>query len=233
MALIRITVGPVSEQGMDVLRWSVQNFKALYPECDVCVCFNQIGSGSLSKLNVPLVKQEDYIHSLPYPPLDDYQVAWKIYPPRLRPDEHEVIVDNDILVFKRIKELDDFLKSDSVLLYQGLNEGRCGQYQDLVPSGIRINSGIFGMPPGFDPEFESIIRPWNNYYDEQGLVAAALLRHPRYQILPLTKVPIVQVGWSIKDFLRNEQICGIHFAGVNIQYHPKFDWFQKQRLCLM
>jgi hypothetical protein len=231
MPLIRITVGPVKQQGINILRWSIPKLKEIYPECDLCICHNQWTDTSiLERLGIELVRQEDYLDSLPYPP-PEHSVAWKLFPPRLRPDDYEIVVDNDILFFRRISEIDTFLKSDMVLLYQGLNDNRGGQYQDQIPTGIRVNSGIFGMPPKFEPKFEEKIKPWKGYYDEQGLVAASLLRNDPYLMVPLTAVPLIQPGWDIQCFLRSEQLCGLHFCGINKGHHVQFAWFEKCLEC--
>jgi hypothetical protein len=220
-ALIRFTLGNTTQLGRDILGVSVERIREIYPECDICVCHNQIDPLLLAGLSVPLVDQSLHLDSIPFAPEQGYHVHWKLYPPRLRPGSHEIFIDNDIVITERIAEIDNFLRSESdVLLYQGLH-GLHGTFHSSIPAGVRINSGIFGLAPDYD--FRDQLRKtmkkydfkeWLDPFDEQGLVAATLFRTPHH-IVPLTAIPVVERRWSISHHRRNRSIKGYHFVHSN------------------
>ena len=97
---------------------------------------------------------------------------------------------------EEIEQINEFLNSNTTLLLE--DKGRTyGRFEKHVPPGFKINSGIYGMPPGFD--LEPFIKfysgdQWeknalyehdkNETFDEQGIIALALLSHKRYIIIP-------------------------------------------------
>jgi hypothetical protein len=85
-----------------------------------------------------------------------------------------------------------------------------------VPNGYCINSGIFGLPPGFDLQKYIVFfgdqwehNVWHSSYtwDEQGLVAFALLDYPRCCIIPHSTITNCEVEFR--------PAAGMHFVGLN------------------
>jgi len=142
-------------------------------------------------------------------------------------------MDNDIVIYKKVHEIDAFLGSDSTLLYQGIH-GLHGIYVFEVPDGIRINSGIFGLPPGFDfaARIEEMVMPWKDKFDEQGMVASILLQYERYHVIPLTVVPIIEPYFPIEPHYRNAGCKGFHFVDANREDHPQFRKYQVYSISL-
>jgi hypothetical protein len=236
--LARWIIGPTNERGFSCLLHSIRLFKQLYPELDLMVCHNQIGRDRLlllEKLGVELFEQSssEVLHGAI--PLAGYNVHWKLYPPRLRLNAHEIIIDNDLVIYKRIPELDLFLTQDSTLLCQGLR-GLHGSFAPYVPKGLQINSGLFGMPPGFD--FHEFSKPfidkkitWNNRFDEQGLVAATLLRYPSKIIISMITIPVLEPGFDIAA-ITTEFCCGYHFVSLNYgQSHAAWEHYRRRIRC--
>lgn len=219
--LARWTIGPTLNDGFACLAKSVRQFANIYPEFDLLIAHNQLTNDKIKvieSLGVETCDQMHFVSSLDPMPVNGYNVHWKLYPPRFRTNAHEIVIDNDIIIRKRIREIDLFLESDSVLLYQGLN-GQHGIYEDLVPTGMRVNSGIYGMPAGYDflKEIHRVVgtvRNWNGKFDEQGLVAATLSAYHTHYIIPLTTLPIVESHFDLKA-LTNPLCCGHHFVGIN------------------
>lgn len=221
--LIRWTIGPTNPEGFEILEHSVELMRTVYPEFDLMICYNQIKNyqiEKLKKMNVDLYDSSNDSESLSIHSERGYNVHQKLYPPRLRPDSHEIILDNDVIFFNRIREIDCFLNDNKVLVCQGLNR-LLGRYDEIIPAGIRVNSGIFGLPPYFDfsQELEKKIslfeeKQWTNRFDEQGLVAATLIDQKQYYIIPLTSVVLVEPKWDYK-IMTNKLACGYHFVGAN------------------
>jgi len=230
--LMRWSIGPVRPEGFAVLRSSVKSARKLFPEFDFAICYNQITDAQieqLKRLEVTLVNGNLHTGDFIFPPKLGYNVYWKLYPPRLRIAAPEIFLDNDLIFTKRPQEIDLFLAGNSTLLYQGLNADLHGCFTAAIPEGMRINSGLFGMPAGFDLKQRAAdiaqeykITSWNGGFDEQGLVAATLLRHPRYYIVPLTVIPIIEPTWSIEKFT-TPLCCGYHFVKVNYQKHETWN----------
>ncbi len=223
--LLRWTIGEVHACGYRTLRDSVKRLRDLY-DFDFVICHNGQNTAQLEfleSLGVELHAQDGY-QSL------EKQTFMKLTPFRLRPDGHEIFLDNDVVLYDCPSEIDQFLASDSTLVYEGLY-GLHGAY--TLPKGIHVNSGIFGLPPGFDME-ASIKANWlplpaPSKFDEQGLVGKCLVDHSSYIILPQCRVPILESHFDYKAHRRNKSACGFHFVGANREENLNFMKFMGEK----
>lgn len=223
--LFRWTIGESTPDGREALRLSVASFLRFY-DADVVICHN----ADPEPLGPPagrLYDQRQKWDGVPAPA----GVAWKLYPPRLAPGRHEVSIDNDVILADRVPQLDEFLKADCTLLLEG-DSRTYGRFHRHVPPGYQVNSGVYGMPPGFDLDrFVKVYggESWeknalgehdkSETFDEQGLVAFALLSHPRHVIIPSTSITNCEH--------RLVPGRGYHFIGLNRRaYHGPFRQFK-------
>lgn len=222
--LLRWTVGPVSPLGFEILAHSVHCFKAINNDFDLMICHNQLNNSQLDflkTLDVDLYCQDDYQHKFVFPPKS---CGWKLYPPRLRPDAHEIIMDNDLVLFTD-QFLRDFVTGDSFLITEALAR-RLGAFAKYVPAEIKMNTGLIGLPPGFD--FESEIsaiqiksgqKQFESFFDEQGLVTAIISKY-KYTLIALDKI------WVCADQFRKTPF-GAHFVKANRGYVEQWNAYRK------
>ena len=106
--------------------------------------------------------------------------AWKLVPPRLNINTHEIVIDNDLVLFKRSKYIENFLNGDHIIF----SKAAIRSYGDLdrYVGNFLINTGLLGFPPKFD--FEKFLAQkiryilkvnkskikHNIHFNEQGLV---------------------------------------------------------------
>lgn len=171
---MRWTVGPARSKFDDaILRRSISGLKALYGDSvDLALCVNGREGSEFDCFGAEMVEQSP-VDGLPEP----HGVAWKLYPPRLRPDSHELFIDHDVVLVDRLPQIEVFLSEDDAFLYSESppDSRNYGRFEGLVKEGFRLNSGLFGVPPGFRFDF-SLVGGWEDYFDEQGFVAASLCR---------------------------------------------------------
>lgn len=219
----RWTLGPSNPAGIECLHRSIECFQRLY-KAEIIVCYN--GNVPDRLQGVRLYDQSPHLGDRVTP----LGVAWKLYPGRLNPSSHELFIDNDLILTDRLPEINQFLVSNTTLLLEGESRNY-GRFDRHVPREFKINSGLFGVPPGFDldrqiafyttkwernagPGFEA-----SATFDEQGLVAAILLSHPKYLIVSGTDVRNCE--WSF------EKAKGYHFVGLNRRFfHHPFQEFK-------
>jgi hypothetical protein len=211
-ALVRWTIGPVKPHGFDCLKRAVSRFAELYPSIRRVVCHNGLTSIELEELDVLRPFTEFFNQD----GFSGVGVAWKLYPARLNVSVHELFIDNDVFLEKRVSQIDDFLAgADSVLLLEG-DSRNYGRFDAHVPPNFCINSGVFGVPPGFDLQghLDCVGDNWeencsgpSKTWDEQGFVAYALLSHHRRLIIPATTITNCEVEYLPAP--------GMHFVGLN------------------
>ncbi len=127
--LARWTIGKVSKTGHEILKESIISFKKIYPEFDYTVCYNEIELEDLETLeNVSYFQQTHDCCNIQVKPFSIN--AWKLFPPRLRINSHEIFLDNDIVIHKRIPQIDKFLQSNKPLCY-GCNDMRINKHRRL------------------------------------------------------------------------------------------------------
>jgi hypothetical protein len=218
--LIRWTIGNVCQDGIDILKYSINSIKKNYPNFERVVCFNNINKEKLTHLNAELFQQY-HTDDIEYCPKNE---LWKLYPPRLDKEAHEIVIDNDLIIFSRIKEIDFFVKNNYTLMLRG--RGRAfGRYDHKVPQPHAINGGLYGMPPYFDFAAkikecckDDKIRAWFDRSDDQGVIAYALFSQNHIIIEPHT----ILNYFPEYDYALPQQIRGVHLIRSNIG--KRKDW---------
>ena len=229
----RWTIGETTKDGYECLAMSIESFLTFY-DAKIVLCHNCLKNNLapiVAQLPVSLHNQSQYLDDSIVP----RGVSWKLYPPRLAPDQHEIQIDNDIVFESRVEEIDRFFDNDCTLLLQGLSRNY-GKFEKHVPPGFFINSGIFGMPPGFKLHkyIDFLIhQQWeenavgehtaNVTFDEQGLVAFALLNYRKYVIIPNASVTNCE-----RQLIKGN---GLHFVGLNKnEFHAPFRLYKSQKV---
>ncbi len=238
---VRWTVGDVSSRGWEALRLSVHCAARLFGgRARLAVCVNTVPlaearaqtesqTGPLPVEWVPVTREDVPAELAPH--LDPEMaegVGWKLVPPRLFPELHELSLDNDCLLWGMPAALGEFLgRTDATLLAEDVE--RClGQFDDAPVSGA-VNSGIRGLPPGFSllPPMQAVLagRPLvlRSELDEQGLQAAALYRAGPCLRVRTEEVTICSPFWPRQPGLGS---CGAHFVGLNSKHIP-WDYYDE------
>jgi hypothetical protein len=212
----------MSSEGGKCLIHSIKEWTNTYKETfDKVVCFNgecpEEFLSELASMDVKCVDQTDYADSLSYSPYDTF---WKFCPPRMRLNAHEIIVDNDLVIYKKLPDIEDFLNSNHVMV-SAAHKHFYGQFDDILESGINVNTGLIGLPPCFDIErklnmvfnlypFLSL----NNHCDDQGAFLCAT--KGRLKIIPMDHIYVCNPQANFAPYKLG--IYGTHFAGLNQEF---------------
>jgi hypothetical protein len=224
---IRWTIGDVNRRGFHALQLSMWGAWRLFGR-QACyrVYVNTIGLAEARAWTGPVPDQvEWHAAGLELPGwlasrLDGglaEGVAWKFAPLRAFPDDHELAVDNDVVLWSRPIALDDWLDGAADFLLAE-DVSRCfGAFDDLCPRRA-VNSGIRGLPPGFDlaGELRRLMEARSarllREADEQGLQVAALAAAGPVAIVALDDVTICS---PFPPHLPHLGRSGAHFVGLN------------------
>lgn len=236
--LARWTIGPVTQIGFDILSESLYSFAKIYPEFTKVVCCNNIDLNKINHIreicNIEL-QQEKFAPCKLLKPSTNLEEAtgcgWKLVPPRLNLKGLELFIDNDIIIRKRLPQIDEWLaRADCGLIAEGLSRKRMyGVFDSFVPPNIHANAGLFGLPPGFD--FGKQIADYANFlngglggYNEQGLTVATIVNMPKYIMVPLNKLHISEDHADFPEEIPD----AIHFVGANRkEWHKGWSHYKK------
>jgi hypothetical protein len=212
-SLFRWTIGDnSSKEGIECLSHSISLIKKKYGDsCDYFVCHSGNNVNNLNLKGVNFIDQRSFTNSISIKP---FGTSWKLYPPRIRIDSHEIFLDNDLIVYGSLPIIDSFFKSDDVFFCTEGLKRRYGKYDSLIASHQKLNTGLFGLPPNFDfgQKIESKLSGnWEGHFDEQGLVASILLEY-NVKVIPISDIYI-----ACKDAAEHLSFgrAGIHFVGLN------------------
>lgn len=233
--LIRWTFGMVKKPGEEVFQMAHKRFRALYPEFDCVICYNNLRNPEqldmLRRTGIDLYEQKSSDLDYPLMSVDSPEgwkgsmpgLGWKLCPPRLRPESHELWVDNDLLIRERLPEIDVWLKSRKTIISKGhrYKSAYYGEFAASIPNKKNCCAGLFGLPPNFD--FGSQItkrcqqvlngKPLG-YFDEQGLVTAIVTSENHI---------IVESVEIIKRLPQKPFPKAMHFITTN-RFHTHDDW---------
>jgi hypothetical protein len=249
--LFRFTVGPCLQQGLDILAESFKRttraFGADY--WDWVVCYNGLNKTALEFLQK--AAEGLPIQFIPQSwatcPIDDHcqtpqrkdgtfewngnrcgGTLWKVCPPRLRMETHEIVMDNDVVVLKKFSQVDEWLRYDDRALVLEEPIRFYGRYDCLfAPEGPFLNSGFMGFPPGYDFG-QAINQTWARYgkyenlsqADEQGLLTYSLSQEPNIRIQKEQMVEVLKNDYRTK--LTGREFA-IHFTQANrIPHHHQW-----------
>lgn len=225
--IVRWTVGDVSDQGLACLRLSVRKFIEIYgrEHFRYFVCHNGISEKKLDWLNgaIELLDQEKFTDTLPIPPSG---VSWKLYPPRIDLDAREVFIDNDLVLYKKI---DLERMSNGCFISEAIRRVY-GSFDTKIQSFVNMNSGFFGLSPGFDfqSELSRTINEFNidwrsSYFEEQGAVAYILHKKPHW-IAMMNEITVVNPDQFERGCLKSK--FGAHFIGLNSGRHEHWKFWR-------
>jgi len=227
---VRWTIGDVSSRGFDALALSIEGLTNLLPEAQFVVGVNSISVeeakrrvGAIADRVDWFLANEDIQHVLrPYTGENRAEgVAWKFVPIRLFPNLYELSLDNDVVLWDLPSSLTGWLASGDTCLIAEDVRPAFGQFAHLCGAEPR-NSGIRGLPPGFDLE-RQLLRVLDQHpavmcseLDEQGLQVAAVTQGP-HDVVRLEDVSICS---PFPPHWRQLGRCGAHFVGLNTRSLP-------------
>jgi hypothetical protein len=226
---LRWTIGDVSARGFAALRLSILGARQAFgAHARLAVCVNTIDIATARARIGPIPegvlwhRSDERIPSFLRNHLDAglaEGVAWKFAPMRLFPDDWEIALDNDCIIWTMPDAVRAWLTgaTRTCLLAEDVTPA-FGQFATLCGPEPR-NSGIRGLPPGFDLEaaLAEMLRAHPiqlvSELDEQGLQVAALSRQCPPAVVPVSDVAICSpFPPHVPDLGR----CGAHFVGLNV-----------------
>jgi hypothetical protein len=212
--IIRWTIGNVSKEGMDCLKLSCRRITTFYgKEFDYFICYNQIDKDKIkwsNKYNIELIDQQEHKNSLDLEPIN--HPCWKLYPPRLNINSYEIFIDNDVVLHKKI-DLYYYITNNHFFISEAFKKNY-GTMQSKINKKPYLNSGFFGITPGFNfqEEINLTIKQfnlqWLNSHFEEQAVVAHILNKNNCEVVGLEKI------YVCCDDIKRAQF-GFHFAGLN------------------
>jgi len=222
--IARWTIGSTLTTGIRILEESVRLFDSLY-KLKKYICYNNIKLSKiqhLSKYGVKFVNQ----HLHPAPIYESVNETWKYRPARLNIDSHEIFIDNDLVITSKIPKIDQFLQTNRSLMLKGRRR-YYGKYDHLIDKNLKINTGIFGLPPYFDLEkemkeickFDSINKWVQNrekgLFDDQGIITACL---QKLNPIIINENEIFNYDCNFEE-KPDDAVVGFHFINANRTTH--------------
>lgn len=144
-------------------------------------------------------------------------VAWKFLPLRAFPDDHELALDNDVVLWDAPKAVLDWLYGRAAFVLAEDVRPCFGRFAPVC--GERpLNSGIRGLPPGFSLD-DALARVLAEHpglltseLDEQGLQCAAVLASGSTAVVRSDEVTICS---PFPPHVAHLGTAGAHFVGLN------------------
>lgn len=239
--VIRWTFGetkarPLSPQALDMLETSIKFAKLIFKNARFVVCYNNLSPDTLEKLKKIVIETEikaiDVTGFLPrhLARTDVKNSWWKYVIPRLDNDAYEIIMDNDVILWRAPPTLKRAIRENALVALTDAAGQYYGDFHDLViridPS-LRLNAGLLGMPPGFKVDFELIkmVKLKDFFHSEQGFTALnfALYEGIKY-LIPLEEVVQLNIIRVPPDKLVSRYYGG-HFSGCS---YAHFDFWEKE-----
>jgi hypothetical protein len=222
----------VSDNGFEALRLSIWGAQRLFEDrARYAVCVNTRPISEVRRMVGRLPDRVEWIdatHQIPswlQPYLDSglaEGVAWKFAPLQLFRDDYELSIDNDCILWRIPEAVHAWLGDTEASALLAEDVRPCfGKFAALW-GGAPRNSGIRGLPPGFDLEAALLsvleLQPalLGSELDEQGLQVAALHRSFKLHVVPVSDVAIAS---PFPPHLPQLGRCGAHFCGLNGKHY--------------
>ena len=233
---LRWTVGDVSREGFDALNLSLRGaWKIFQDDASYAVCVNTVSVAHARELVGDLPADVEW-HAVTFAELPEFLkpymdqqmsegVGWKFVPLQMFPDRFELALDNDCILWEMPAAIRRWLNNyqDNQTCVFAEDVKTCfGKFAGLCGPEPR-NSGIRGLPPGFDFERSLKIVLQENpvkltsELDEQGLQCAAVSLKTQPFTVTVKEVTICSPFAPHMNYLGT---CGAHFVGLNARQLP-------------
>lgn len=217
----------MSAQGIECLVHSIEQWVRLFGDVfDRIVCFNGELPDELLGLNVEFIDQSKHLDSLPCTPCDTF---WKFFPPRIRRESHELILDNDVVIYKS-NLIERFLRSEELMVSQS-HKHFYGRFHSVLEPGILVNTGFIGLPPGYDlqQKLSMVLKLYPFLYltdhcDDQGAFICACRK--QLKLVPMEELYVCNPRTDFAAYRLGT--CGTHFAGLNLGSSQYWEQYKLQ-----
>jgi hypothetical protein len=232
---VRWTIGDVSLSGFEALQASIWGaYRVFGPSASYAVCVNSVPLATAQRragtvpaevvwravdTEVPGFLRERFDAAMAE------GVGWKFAPLQLFPDRFELALDNDCILWEVPNAIRLWLDGDDPDLCVVAEDVRpCfGIFAPFCGPAPR-NSGIRGLPPGFDLRgalssmLDRVPGILSSELDEQGLQIAAVSQGKPPLVVSVDEISICS---PFPPHLPNLGRCGAHFVGLNAK---RFSW---------
>ncbi len=228
---IRWTIGDVSDYGFAALRlsvWGIWQLLGNGPNYVVCVNTIPLPLAQERTGDLPrAVTWRDVSAEFPillrryFDECKAEGVGWKFAPLRLNPACMELALDNDCIIWQLPDAVRRWVETPGSFLFAEDVQACFGQFSEICGTAPR-NSGIRGLPPGFDlgnAMIEVLSKKQiklSSELDEQGLQTAVIMRYHPF-VVSTNEVSICS---PFPPHLPNLGCCGAHFVGLNAKSLP-------------
>jgi hypothetical protein len=236
--VVRWTVGDVSIDGFESLRLSAWGARQIFgSSARYVICVNSVPLEQARSLTGRVPSEVEWldVSQRLSPAMVRHMdggmvegVGWKFAPMRLDPDRWELHLDNDCILWRAPAAIDHWLNDNTRCLLAEDVATMLGQFQAACGPAPR-NSGIRGLPPGFDFEraCSSILSETGislrSELDEQGLVTLACSKMAQPHVVSTGDVTICG---PFPPHVRQLGRCGAHFVGLNAK---RLNWSHEGR----
>lgn len=215
---IRWNIGDVHNDGISCLNLATRSSRKLSNRFNRVAVANTINF----KSDIPVINSEwlEKFNIIP----NRTKMLWKWCSPRLNIHSHEIIFDNDVVMFNHHEAIEAAISSDAPTIGRGWRH-LYGSVSSYVSAEYPICAGIVILPPGYDIA-ERLLDNWlklgkpplSDPLDEQGLVAYTLLQDGA-SVLDEGVIPNLVYNQRTMKEITNYTItgneCGYHFIGAN------------------
>ena len=221
---------PTSPQAISLLEMSVKFAEHLFPEASLVICQNNLSPALERKtqaiaetFGVELIDVTGRLqHRLRT--VDAKNSWWKYALPRFDSDRYEVILDNDVILWKEPQALLEAIRTNALLALTDAAGRFYGDFDEEVGNldpDLKLNAGLIGMPTGFSPDFGLLRRVVMKdfFHSEQGFTALgfALQEGPKH-LVPLSEVQQINVNRVPPEELVSGYSGG-HFCGCSYGHY--------------
>ncbi len=240
--ILRWTYGEIRNgynipQGIELLKYSIKFailiFSREFEQIEYYICNNNVRKSSLEELrNLSgdhKVKLIDVSEMLPLNlRIESKKNSWWKYAiPRLDIDKYELIIDNDVILWKIPNILRTAIIENALI---ALSDGAGKFYGDFLESveridrNLKLNAGLIGFPRGVMFDLTDIFNspPKDLFFSEQGFTAYNFAQYNGSKYLvPISEIQQLNIN-RIGALKLLSNYKGGHFCGCN--YGPESFW---------
>jgi len=194
---------------------------------------NNLSQYSIDRIKLLLQNEIEikFVENKDWSDISQKNSFWKYIPIRTNINKYELLLDNDLILWKIPEIIRFWYNSENLLINSDWNGTNYGEVNFSRMQGL--NAGILGYPPNYNFKIPDIKTFTDYFHTEQGYIVITFFESgKKIEIIPQNEIFQSNANEYIEKPINNiiDKFCGGHFCGCTYSHYFHWDKYYKNQI---